>query len=292
MKTILKAQFFKSVIVLLRWNKPSGRLILLIPACWSLWLTPSSPPKLSLFLLIIFGGLFTSAAGCIVNDLWDKDFDKNVARTQDRPLAKGTISIFTATFLLLIMLMLSLWVLVSLPIQNRILCFWLALMALPPILLYPSAKRWFAFPQAFLSLCWGFSVLIPWAASEGTLQGEIPLWACWLATLFWTFGFDTVYAMADKDDDRLLGLKSSVLSLKDNVIPVISLSYFLTIGLIALAAFFAEIGGFFWLAILVAFFAMQREISNLKNRSFVNYGKHFQNQVLIGGLLLFGLILG
>ena len=101
----------------------------------------------------------------------------------------------------------------ELPAAGRELSLKLAVLALPPILLYPSAKRWFPFPQAVLAICWGFAVLITWAAAAGSLDGGWPLWGCWLSTLLWTFGFDTVYAMADRRDDARIGVRSSALSL-------------------------------------------------------------------------------
>ena len=127
---------------LLRWHKPSGRLILLVPAGWSLWLTPDAPPLAGLVGLIVVGGLMVSGAGCIANDLWDRRIDRQVERTRERPLAKGSIRISTAVGLLIVLLLLSLLVVVSLPTQSRGLCLALAILALPPILLYPSAKRW------------------------------------------------------------------------------------------------------------------------------------------------------
>lgn len=139
-------------IELLRWNKPSGRLILLIPAGWSLWLTPSAPPSASLVGLILVGGLAVSGAGCIANDLWDQRFDRQVERTQARPLARGALQRPQALSLLIVLLLISLGVVLSLSEESRGLCLSLALAALPPILLYPSAKRWFAFPQAILAL--------------------------------------------------------------------------------------------------------------------------------------------
>ena len=158
---------------LLRWNKPSGRLILLIPAGWSLWLTPSAPPSTSILGLIILGGLFISGAGCIANDIWDRQFDKQVTRTKERPLANGKVTLKSAWILLISLLFLSLYIVLSLPTDSRNLCLQLASLALPLILLYPTAKRWFKFPQLILSICWGFSVLIPWAAIESSLTGGI-----------------------------------------------------------------------------------------------------------------------
>jgi len=278
---------------LLRWNKPSGRLILLIPAGWSLWLTPSAPPSLFILGLIILGGLFVSGVGCIANDIWDRQFDKKVERTKERPLANGKVSIKNAWILLISLLFLSLVIVLSIPTDSRSLCLQLALLSLPFILLYPSAKRWFKYPQLFLSICWGFSVLIPWAASESSLEGGVTLLFCWLATIFWTFGFDTVYAMADEIDDQAIGLNSSAISLGEKSIRTVSFCYFISSCLIAIAAFKASLALIYWPFWLISTLGMQREVYLLSSRSkgIKSSGLHFINQVKIGGLLLLGMIL-
>ncbi|HGY5532373.1 MAG TPA: 4-hydroxybenzoate polyprenyltransferase, partial [Prochlorococcus sp.] len=239
-------------------------------------------------------GLMVSGAGCIANDLWDRRIDRQVERTRQRPLAKGSIRISTAVGLLLLLLLLSLLVVVSLPTASRGLCLGLAVLALPPILLYPSAKRWFAYPQAVLALCWGFAVLIPWAASQANLSGGWPLIGCWLATLMWTFGFDTVYAMADRRDDANLALKSSALSLGSNALKTVALSYALACTVLATAAVSAGVSWTFWPFWLIASIGMQKETWALRgsNQPMTTYGQHFQHQVLLGAMLLIGLILG
>ncbi len=278
---------------LLRWNKPSGRLILLIPAGWSLWLTPSAPPSPFVLGIIILGGLFVSGAGCIANDIWDQQFDKKVIRTKQRPLANGKVSQKTAWILLILMLFLSLFIVLSIPTDSRNLCLHLASLSLPFILLYPSAKRWFKYPQLILSICWGFSVLIPWAASESSLNGGITLLFCWLATIFWTFGFDTVYAMADETDDKIIGLNSSAISLGRNSILTVSFCYLISSFFLAIASFKANLGLIFWPFWLISTLGMQREIFLLNSRSkgIKTSGLHFSNQVRIGSLLLLGMIL-
>jgi len=285
---------FNQWALLIRWNKPSGRLILLIPAGWSLWMAPSAPPSGGLMLLIILGGLFVSAAGCIANDLWDRRIDTQVTRTQKRPLALGTIQISTALVLLLIMLLLSFLIVMYLPSSSRTLCLAIALLALPIILIYPSAKRWFAYPQAILAICWGFAVLIPWGASESSLSGGLPLLSCWGATLMWTFGFDTVYAMADSIDDKNLGLRSSVLSLGGKATVIVAISYAITSIFFAIGAHHAGVGLIFWPLWLIATLGMQREVLVL-NQSVCAMSissRHFKNQVRLGGLLLLALIFG
>ena len=279
---------------LLRWDKPSGRLILLIPAGWSLWLSPSAPPPSPLLALMILGGLFVSGAGCIANDIWDRQFDKKVIRTKERPLASGKVPLKNAWILLISLLGLSLFIVLSIPEGSRSLCLQLALLSLPFILLYPSAKRWFKYPQLILSICWGFSVLIPWAAIESSLAGGGPLVFCWLATIFWTFGFDTVYAMADEIDDNAIGLKSSAISLGEKSIKTVSFCYVISCFFLAMAAFKANFGLVFWPFWLISTLGMQREafILNSRSKGIKTSGLHFKNQVRIGSLLLLGMILG
>ncbi len=286
-------------IELLRWHKPSGRLILLIPAGWSLWLTPEAPPPAVLVGLIVLGGLAVSGAGCVANDLWDRRIDPQVERTRTRPIADGRIGVAEAAVVLVLALGLALAVVLALPR----LCLVLAVAALPPVLLYPSAKRWFAFPQAVLALCWGFAVLIPWAAATGTLAGGWPLLLAWLATLCWTFGFDTVYAMSDRDDDRQVGVRSSALSLGEHAPRAIGACYAITVLGLALAAWLAGVNPVFWPLWLLAAAGMVRETWLLQraetsqqrggpatSRGF--YGQQFAGQVRLGGLLLLALVLG
>ncbi len=277
---------------LLRWNKPSGRLILLIPAGWSLWLTPTAPPSLFLLGAIILGGLFVSGAGCIANDIWDRKFDSKIKRTKERPLANSKVSLKDAWILLILMLFFSLFVVLSIPQESKNLCLLLSFLSLPFILLYPSAKRWFKYPQLILSICWGFSVLIPWAASESSLAGGATLVFCWLATVFWTFGFDTVYAMADEIEDKVIGLNSSAISLGKKSIKTVSFCYVLTCLFLAFAAFNANLGLIYWPFWLITTLGMQREVFLLNSRSkgIKTSGLHFSNQVKLGSLLLLGII--
>jgi 4-hydroxybenzoate polyprenyltransferase len=293
------ASRLRAWLELVRWHRPSGRLILLIPAGWSLWLLPQAPPATALVLAVAIGGLAVSAAGCIANDLWDRRIDPQVERTRQRPLASGRVGVPEAVLLLLLFLLVALAVVLwGLPVAHRGLCLLLALATLPPVLLYPSAKRWFAYPQLVLALCWGFAVLIPWAAASGSLQGW-PLALAWLATLLWTFGFDTVYAMADRDDDRRIGVRSSALSLGARAPALVTLCYAGTALCLALAALhlprgLAALSPAGWGLGAVAALGMVREGLALRgasgSRAF--YGRHFSRQVWLGALLLLGLVLG
>ena len=181
----------------------------------------------------------------------------------------------------------------SLDETSQALCLLLSICALPAILLYPSAKRWFAYPQAVLAFCWGFAVLIPWAAAERSLTLQPALIGCWLATVLWTFGFDTVYAMADRRDDAVIGLNSSALSLGSRAVVTVRACYGVTVAALALAAVSAGVHPLFWIFWLGATVLMQLSCRSLnqRNATMASFGLHFRGQVQIGSLLLLGLML-
>ncbi len=278
---------------LLRWNKPTGRMILLIPAGWSLYLTPESNPSIFLLIKIMIGGLLVSGLGCVANDIWDKQIDQKVIRTKNRPLAANKIKLKTAYLILFFLTLCSLLLALSLPEKGRILSVLLAFFALPLILIYPSAKRWFKYPQLILSICWGFAVLIPWAANEGSLNSFVLLF-CWLATIFWTFGFDTVYALADKKYDMSIGINSSAVSLQNNTKISIHICYFLTSFFIAICGLLNQVNFIFWPIWLLTAIFMQKDILQVfpeSKQSIKRIGDHFKNQSIYGGALLLGIII-
>jgi len=278
---------------LLRWDKPTGRLILLIPAGWSLYLTPGSPPNFYMLIKIVLGGLLVSGLGCVANDIWDREIDTKVLRTQNRPLAANKISLKLAFIITLLLIIGSFFLTLSLPEIGRVLSIKLAFCALPLILIYPLSKRWFKFPQLILSFCWGFAVLIPWAANEGNIQSLVLLF-CWLATIFWTFGFDTVYALADKEYDLKIGINSSAITLKSKTKITIQLCYFLTTVFLSICACINKLNFYFWPFLIISGFLMQRDIKKLdpnKTQSISLIGTHFRNQSIYGSLILLGIII-
>ena len=292
LRKVLKIKL-NSFFELLRWDKPTGRLILLIPAGWSLYLTPGSNPNIDILLKIIFGGLLVSGLGCVANDIWDKKIDQKVIRTQNRPLAANKLGLKTAYLILLFLILCSFFLTLSLPEKGRILSIALAFLALPIILIYPSSKRWFKYPQLILSICWGFAVLIPWAANEGNLKSLVLL-CCWLATIFWTFGFDTVYALADKKYDLEIGINSSAVNLKKNTKITIQICYFLTSAFLAICGFLNQLNFIFWAILLITAFFMQKDILKVfpeNKQSIKNIGNHFKNQSIYGGVILLGIII-
>ncbi|PSB02611.1 4-hydroxybenzoate solanesyltransferase [Merismopedia glauca] len=277
-----------TVFRLLRWHKPEGRLILMIPALWALFLAAQAHPPLPLLGTIVVGTLATSAAGCVINDLWDRDIDPQVARTSDRPLASRALSVKTG----IVVFFISLICAGILSLYLNQLTFWLCVAAVPVIILYPLAKRVFPIPQLVLSIAWGFAVLISWTAVTGKLESAT--WLLWGATVLWTLGFDTVYAMADREDDSLVGINSSALFFGKYVAEAIALFYLGTAVLLGYLAVQLQLSWAFWLSLAVAvgFWGWGYLRLRQTNLPAASYGQMFRENVWIGFILLAGMILG
>lgn len=275
-----------TIVRLLRWDKPAGRLILMIPALWAIFLAARGMPPLPLIGVIILGTLATSAAGCVINDLWDKDIDPQVARTRTRPLAARDLSIKVGIAIALIALICA----AILAVYLNPLSFWLCVAAVPVIVAYPLAKRVFPVPQLVLSVAWGFAVLISWTAVTGTL--ETNTWVLWGVTVCWTLGFDTVYAMADRDDDRKLGINSSALFFGQYAGEAVGVFFAATAGLWAYLATIMHLNFAFWVTWSIALVAWMVQYIRLSspNISPGTYGRVFSQNVLIGFILLLGII--
>ena len=276
------------IIRLLRWHKPEGRLILMIPALWAVFLAASGKPPLPLVGVIILGTLATSAAGCVVNDLWDRDIDPHVERTRDRPLASRALSVKVG----IVVAIVSLACAAILAFYLNPLSFWLCVAAVPVILLYPGAKRVFPVPQLVLSIAWGFGVLISWSAVTQTISQ--PTWLLWGATVLWTLGFDTLYAMSDKEDDRRIGVNSSALFFGNYAPVAIGIFFAGTILLLAWLGVLIHLYLAFWISLAVATIGWIWQSLRLRQRDLPNpvYGKMFRQNVWIGFILLAGMIAG
>lgn len=276
------------VIRLLRWNKPAGRLILMIPALWAVFLAAEGTPPAPLVGVIVLGSLATSAAGCVVNDLWDRDIDPLVERTRDRPIASRALSVTTGIVVALVAFTCA----GVLALYLNSFTFWLCVAAVPAIVCYPLAKRVFPVPQLVLSIAWGFAVLISWSAVTGDL--DLTAWLLWGATVLWTLGFDTVYAMSDKEDDRRLGVNSSALFFGDFAPEAVAFFF------VGTAAFFVSLGSImhlhfsFWIALIIAVIGWAWQYIQLRKNDLPKpvYGQIFGQNVWIGLALLVGMIAG
>lgn len=279
---------WQKVIRLLRWDKPAGRLILMIPALWAVILASKATPPPILVGVIVLGTLATSAAGCVVNDLWDKDIDPQVARTKSRPLASRALSVRVGIIIFIISLACAAGLAFYLNRLSLILCF----AAVPFIVFYPLAKRVFPVPQLVLSLAWGFAVLISWTAV--TQQIEPATWLLWGATVAWTLGFDTGYALSDREDDLKVGINSSAIFFGKYTPEAIGFFYLITVVLLALMGLQLALGLAFWFSLFVAAAGWTWQYLTLRKPDIPRsvYGQVLGQNVWLGFILLAGMILG
>ncbi|MBD2773559.1 4-hydroxybenzoate solanesyltransferase [Iningainema tapete] len=276
------------IIRLLRWDKPEGRLILMIPALWAVFLAASGKPPLPLVGVVILGTLATSATGCVVNDLWDRNIDPQVERTRSRPLAARTLSVKVGIIVAIVALLCA----AGLAFYLNSLSFWLCVAAVPVILLYPGAKRVFPVPQLVLSIAWGFGVLISWSAVTKNLS--TPAWLLWGATVLWTLGFDTVYAMSDREDDKRIGVNSSALFFGDYAPVTIGIFFAGTVILLSWLGFVINLNIAYWISLAFATIGWIWQFTQLIKKDLPNsiYGEMFRQNVWIGFTILAGMIIG
>jgi 4-hydroxybenzoate polyprenyltransferase len=248
-RVIAPESTFQKIIRLLRWHKPAGRLILMIPALWALVLASHEQaklPPLDLLIVVILGTLATSAAGCVINDLWDRDIDPLVERTKNRPLAERSLSIKVGVGVLLVAALCAFLLSTYLNPLSFGLCF----AAVPVIAIYPACKRVFPLPQLVLAIAWGFAVLIPWAAIASSLDWHT--WVLWTATVAWAMGFDTVYAMSDREDDLKVGVRSSAIFFGKYVTGAIGCFYAIALACLIWLGWDLQLGYFHYFTCLLA----------------------------------------
>ena len=201
-------------IQLARYDKPVGFMLLFWPCMWSLLLYSlyiEQFAPISFFILFFIGSIIMRGAGCTWNDFLDKEYDKNVIRTKDRPLASNKIKTINAMVFLLVQLLIGLLIL----IQFNKLTIIFGCLALIPVFIYPLMKRITWWPQVFLGITFNWGALLGWLSLSNDFSSIYPI-MLYLACIFWTVGYDTIYAHQDKDDDFVLNLKSSAIKLGQN----------------------------------------------------------------------------
>ncbi|WP_137125596.1 4-hydroxybenzoate octaprenyltransferase [Roseomonas sp. HF4] len=247
--------------LLMRLDRPIGSWLLVLPGFWAFAMAaPSWGRGLWLTLLFGLGAVLMRGAGCVVNDLWDRDLDRQVARTAGRPLASGAVTPRQALALLAALLAVSFVILLQLP-WSAIL---LGALALVPIALYPLAKRVTDWPQAVLGLVFSWAAPTGYAAVTGGLDAAA--FALWAAGFFWILGYDTVYAHQDREDDALVGIRSTALKFGDDTRPFLAACYAATLALLALAGWLAGLSWWFAPALLLPAAMLGRQVVALDIR--------------------------
>lgn len=269
---------------LCRFDAPIGIYLLLYPTLWSLFLAADGIPKISTLIIFVLGVILMRSAGCIINDYADKDFDKLVSRTKNRPITSGEISPKSALKLFAILVFLA-FLLVLMTNQLTII---LSIPALLLAIIYPFTKRWIYLPQLVLGAAFAMSVPMVFAATNN----EVPLIAWWIfaTTVVWAMIYDTIYAISDREDDLKIGLKSSaILFAKYDKLLIATLQIAMLSLLLKISQAF-NLSWFFYTAIIISIFLMTYHQFLIKNNEPKQCLKAFKNNHLIGLILLLGII--
>ena len=232
---------------LMRLDKPIGILLLLWPTLWAVWIGGHGRPDWLIAWIFVLGTVIMRSAGCVFNDLVDMRYDAHVKRTQDRPLITGEVGRGEA--LALAVALCAVAFAIVLLYLNR-LTVWLSVAALAVAATYPFFKRFFAIPQAYLGIAFGFGIPMAFAAQ----QGHVPALAWWmlLANIFWAVAYDTEYAMVDRDDDLRIGMRTAAITFGRFDVTAVMICYAATLGILAAIGAQLNFGVYYYLGLAVA----------------------------------------
>tara|TARA_Y100000741_G_scaffold364202_1_gene354440 strand:- start:1210 stop:2073 length:864 start_codon:yes stop_codon:yes gene_type:complete len=276
---------------LTRLKKPIGFMLLFWPCAWGLTLAYDFSSGLSNYffylILFFFGSVLMRSAGCIVNDILDKEFDAKVFRTKDRPVASGKISISLAIFYSVLLCLLALLVLLNFNYFTII----LALGSMPLAFTYPLMKRFTYWPQLFLGVTFNYGLILGWTS----IKGQIDLIAIifYIGAIFWTLGYDTIYGYQDIKDDEIIGLKSTSIKFKKEPYTFLFSCYSIFLLSLIMSGYFMklnEISLFIFGLLLIQMFYFQLKKLNINNPS--SCLKIFKSNNYLGLIIFFGLLIG
>jgi 4-hydroxybenzoate polyprenyltransferase len=241
--------------LLMRADRPIGAWLLFLPGLWGIALTATSWPQgLWLTLLFLVGAFVMRGAGCVVNDLWDRDLDRQVERTRGRPLASGAVSPRQAVAFLALLCAIGLLILLQLSPA----AIWLGVLSLVPVALYPLAKRVTDYPQLVLGFTFGWGALMGPAAATGALPWSALL--LYAGVILWILGYDTIYAHQDREDDAIVGIRSTARRFGANTRPFLAACYAGALLLVAAAGLAAGLSGWFLAALALPAALLARQV--------------------------------
>ena len=245
---------------LTRLHRPIGILLLLWPTLWGVWIAGNGHPSLLIVFIFTLGTVLMRSSGCAVNDYADRHIDKHVERTKDRPLTSGKVSERETLWLAVVLALVSFALILPLNPLTWLMSFPAAFLAAS----YPFTKRFFAIPQAYLGIAFGFGIPMAFAAQ----LGEVPAvaWVLLLANIFWSIAYDTEYAMVDRNDDIHLGIHSSALFFGKYDVIAVMVCYTLTLLLLAVAGLMSRLGLVYFAGLIVAGGIALHHYRLIKNR--------------------------
>ena len=276
---------------LTRLKRPTGYMLLFWPCAWGLSIAYDFQNSLDKYLfylvLFFFGSVLMRSAGCIVNDIIDKDFDKKVARTKNRPIASGKISVRLSLLYSGILCLLAFFVLIN--FNN--LTILLAILSMPLAFTYPLMKRYTYWPQLFLGVTFNYGLILGWTSIVGDIS-YIPI-IFYLGAIFWTLGYDTIYGFQDIEDDEIIGVKSTSIKFKENPKIFLTLCYlifsisFITTGILL------ELNVLFYILMaIILFHLFYFQISKFDSKNSIKCLKIFKSNNFFGFLVLINVLIG
>ena len=273
---ILPKNFIKW-IRLGRFDRPVGFWLLVLPGWWVLPLTNLNLKNcIILRFIFLIGSIAMRAAGCTINDMWDKDIDKKISRTKIRPLASGEISNLQASFFLIVMLLIGFICLYQLNINT----WFIAISATPLVILYPLAKRFTKWPQIILGLT--FSWAVPTAWSSANEEWNLGILFMYLATVFWIIGYDTIYGCQDKNEDEIFGIKNSAVSAKNFLTLFVGCSYSFMFCLLIISGYLLNNNIFWYIGVSISGLHLANQVRKIKNVEQNNPLQIFKSNIVLG----------
>ncbi len=268
---------------LMRLDKPIGALLLLWPTLWGLWIAARGEPEWMTVWLFSLGTLLMRSAGCVMNDLADRNFDAHVQRTKDRPLAAGLVSVKEALWLAAGLTLAAF----CLVLTFNWLTVALSFAALGLAATYPFTKRFLALPQAYLGVTFGFGIPMAFAA----VSNQLPASAWWLllANVFWAIAYDTEYAMVDRDDDLKIGIKTAAITLGRFDVAAVMLCYAAMLAVLVLIGMNLGFGVYYYLGLGGAALIMLYHYTLIRARRREGCFKAFLHNNWVGGVIFAGI---
>lgn len=270
---------------LTRFNKPVGTILLLWPTLWALWIAAEGLPQLDILLIFVLGVLIMRSAGCVINDLADRDLDRYVSRTSDRPITSGRVKPIEAIGIAIVLLGCA----VILVLNLNPLTFKLSLVAVLLAIIYPFMKRYTYLPQVFLGMAFAWAIPMAFAAQTNAIP-EIA-WLLFITTVLWVVVYDTMYAMVDKDDDIKMGVKSTAILFDDADRTIIGAIQLMILFAQLLTGAKLELGEYYYAGIAIASVLFIYQQYLIKDRIPENCFRAFLNNQWVGLVIFIGLYL-
>ena len=284
-KIKLKYDKFKQYLLLIRLNRPIGIFLLLWPTLWGLWIASEGFPNTKILVVFLFGVFLIRSAGCILNDIIDKDFDKFVARTQNRPLASDKLSSMEA-FIVAISLIFIAFLLV---LTTNTLTVQLSFVAVILAGTYPFLKRHTYLPQFFLGLTFGWSIPMAFAATTNSIPKIA--WLLLIANILWAVVYDTIYAMIDREDDLKIGIKSTAILFDDADIFIIGLIQSLVLIALIVIGQQASLNTIYYFSLIIGGCLFLYQLYLIRNRDPKKCMQAFLNNNWFGLVVFIGLFI-